>query len=753
MKKFLSVLLVAVLLCSLVACGGGNGSSAPASSNTTSEPASTPESTPDSGSSDVEETGGYDALVIPEELTTDYDTVVENWDEISDLVYDYTQGEFAEFYEVAKAETNLSKRYALMAIAEAKFLETGVAGPGTNGTGSYALTRIVPRTAPSVMWGGDSYKYMHYLITDDPLTTEQRATLRSMWDDLKGTGTFLAEAEKYVTEQGHTLRDHYDGTFSSIPESFDPMVSSRAECTQVRAFTSMSLMEYDVENNLQPALATSYEVSDDNLVYTFHLRDDIVWVDQQGREVAPLVADDFVAGMQHVCDAAGGLEDLLRGQIAGIDEYINGDTDDFTTVGVKALDDHTVEYTLQTPVPYFTTEVTYTHLAPMCRTYYESQGGKFGADYDPTAEDYTFGLGPDHIVYCGPYIATNVTDQAQITYTANPAYYDAENVRVKTINYWYDDGSDDVKTFDNFVNGTISSLTLNASRLEMAQTTKAEGSEETIFDLYNYVPEPSGFSGLTWINLNRQMFHNSNDESAVVSAKSDEEKARTKAALLNKNFRFALLHGFDRVAWRAIATGNEELGRTSLSNSYTPGDFVALEEDVTVDISGESKTFPKGTYYGEIMQAQLDADGCKWKAWDPETNSSMGFDGLFDAEQAKADLEAAKAELATQGIEINAENPIHIDIPYSSYNTSSTNTANGWKQAIDSVFGGEIVVDLVAMDDADEARAVQFGCNYGYEMNYDWYYSSGWNPDYGDPSSYLDTIVPGGYMVMLMGVY
>lgn len=107
----------------------------------------------------------------------------------------------------------------------------------------------------------------------------------------------------------------------------------------------------------------------------------------------------------------------------------------------------------------------------------------------------------------------------------------------------------------------------------------------------------------------------------------------------------------------------------------------------------------------------------------------------------------------SQGIEINAENPIHIDIPYSSYNTSSTNTANGWKQAIDSVFGGEIVVDLVAMDDADEARAVQFGCNYGYEMNYDWYYSSGWNPDYGDPSSYLDTIVPGGYMVMLMGVY
>lgn len=74
-------------------------------------------------------------------------------------------------------------------------------------------------------------------------------------------------------------------------------------------------MEYDVEGTLQPALAESYEVSDDGLTYTFHLRKDVKWTDSQGREVDTVKADDFVAGMQHMCDAQGGLEYLVQGVI------------------------------------------------------------------------------------------------------------------------------------------------------------------------------------------------------------------------------------------------------------------------------------------------------------------------------------------------------------------------------------------------------------------------------------------------------
>ena len=102
-------------------------------------------------------------------------------------------------------------------------------------------------------------------------------------------------------------------------------------------------MEYDIENVLQPALAESYDVSEDGLTYTFHLREGVSWVDSQGRKVADVKADDFVAGMEHLIDAGGGLEALLDGLILNASAYLNGEITDFSQVGVKALDDYTVE--------------------------------------------------------------------------------------------------------------------------------------------------------------------------------------------------------------------------------------------------------------------------------------------------------------------------------------------------------------------------------------------------------------------------
>lgn len=106
-------------------------------------------------------------------------------------------------------------------------------------------------------------------------------------------------------------------------------------------------MEYDDEGTLQPTLAESYEVSDDGLTYTFHIRDGISWVDSQGRAVADLTADDFVAGMQHMMDAQGGLEYLIEGIITNASEYISGEVTDFSQVGVEAVDDNTLVYHLE----------------------------------------------------------------------------------------------------------------------------------------------------------------------------------------------------------------------------------------------------------------------------------------------------------------------------------------------------------------------------------------------------------------------
>ena len=110
----------------------------------------------------------------------------------------------------------------------------------------------------------------------------------------------------------------------------------------------------------------------------------------------------------------------------------------------------------------------------------------------------------------------------------------------------------------------------------------------------------------------------------------------------NQHFRLAMAYAFDRAAYNAQQVG-DDLKYNSLKNSYTPGTFLVLASDVTVDINGTATTFPAGTMYGEIEQAQLDADGCPIKVWDPTADggagSGDGFDGWYNAANAAAELE------------------------------------------------------------------------------------------------------------------
>ena len=68
-------------------------------------------------------------------------------------------------------------------------------------------------------------------------------------------------------------------------------------------------------------------------------------------------------------------------------------------------------YTLEEPCSYFMTMLGYSIFAPMSKDFYESEGGKFGAEFDSSASDYLYGKGPDSIAYCGPYVVTNATER------------------------------------------------------------------------------------------------------------------------------------------------------------------------------------------------------------------------------------------------------------------------------------------------------------------------------------------------------
>ena len=729
LKRVLCALLALVMVLGFVGCkNNGDDKTTPAPNNT-NKPAE----------SEVP------ATTVP---TTELPT--GDYNAMSAAIYDAQLGAFNTLYQAAKEETNVSKRYALMAQAEAKLLEAAVLIPGTTNGGNYGLSRVAKRSASTVLWGNDSDRFHNVLVTTELITAEDQTHLKAMWNEVRGTGTYTQKAIDYLTEKGYTLKNTYNMGYASDPKTWDALATSRSADSEAIVNTYDGLVEYDNENEIKPALAESWEVSEDGLTYTFHIRQGAKWVDAQGREVADVKADDFVAGMQHMLDAGGGLEYLVENIIVNALEYNTGDVTDFAEVGVKATDDNTVVYTLCQPTSYFITMLGYNVFAPMSRTYFESKGGVFGKDDYKTAVDagtMKYGQTVNDIAYCGPYTVTNHTAENTIVFEANPTYWNKDNITIKTLTWKFNDGKDPTKAYEDTKAGTLDGCGLSSASLEAC---KADGN----FEKYCTVSDTDATSFVLFLNLNRNAYANFNDETKAVSTMTDDQKKRTDVAMLNVHFRRAIGMGLDIATYNGQVVG-EELKLNSVRNSYTPGNFVALEEDVTIEINGESKTFAKGTYYGEIMQAQIDADGVKIKVWDAENQTSDGFAGWHNPANAYEELQQAITELKEFGVEISKDNPIVMDLPYYSGADIYTNRAQTLKQSVEEALQGCVVVNLVSCADAQEWYYAGYYTESGKDANYTLYDVSGWGPDYGDPATYLDTILGdgAGYMAKCLGLF
>ena len=721
---------------SLVACGNsGSGSSDPADESVSVSSSASSESDASASASSESEAEAEES------------EMPEGYDETSTELYNEALGDFNDALATAKEAETVDERYALMAVAEGKLMESAMMYPLTSRGGMYAMYRMAPRTKDYTLWGSDNDRYHQYVVTTDFIKAEDYNEMRAKWDELKGTGTYESWVKEYLAGKGYTLKDSFSMPYASDPVTWDGLATSRAADNDAIINTYDGLMEYDVEGTLQPALAESYEVSDDGLTYTFHLRKDVKWTDSQGREVDTVKADDFVAGMQHMCDAQGGLEYLVQGVIKNVSQYISGEVTDFDEVGVKAVDDYTVEYTLEEPCSYFMTMLGYTIFMPMSRSYYQSQGGKFGAEYDSSAADYQYGKDSNSIAYCGPYLVTNATAKNTIVFKLSDSYWNKDNVNIKTLTWLFNDQSDVTKMYTDAKAGTVDYVNLNTSTME---TAKSEG----LYDQYAVVSDTDATSFMAFYNINRTATANANDGTTAKSTKSDEEIQRTNKALQNVHFRRAISFAADRGAYNAQQVG-EDLKYTSLRNTFTPGYFVSLSKDTTIQINGTDTTFPAGTYYGEIVQKQIDADGVKIKVWDAENKTSDGFDGWYNPENAVEELNTAIEELAEDGITIDESNPIQIEYPYPSAVEVYTNKANSYKKSVEAALGGKVVINLVDAVDLDGWYYAGYYVNYGYEQNYDVYDVSGWGPDFGDPCSYLDTMLPDyeGYMTKCFGIF
>lgn len=750
MKKFVSLMLALVMALSLAACTSNN----PAASNPPAGNSNAPaESTP------VESAGAGLGEFQP--LTYD-----------DNEIYNNALSDFWAAVQAAKACSDKDEMYAMMALAEAKLLEAAVVVPYYSDGGSYGITHVVPGSIPSVMWGSDIDRFHTAIVTNELITVEDRLALKALWNDKAGTGEFEQAAKDYLASaaEGYTLTNEYVFAYSSEPEHWDPMAGWTNTLGEPLCQVLEGLVAYDMENVLQPALAERWEVSDDGLTWTFHLRPGQVWVDSQGRKLDDIKADDWVASFQHLLDGYGtsGAE-AVAPMIVNAYEYSIGDITDFNEVGVKAVDDLTLEYHLTAPNPTFDTALTYCgFFYPLCRSYYTSQGGTFG----PEHVSGNYATDPDHIAYCGAFLISSYTKENSIVYIENPSYWNAGNLNITKLTYRYYDGSDPLATYNDAKDGKLTSAGLGTSALKKCR-------EDGIFEKYGeYTSSLSGTSRTSLYCLDRQIFHNYNDETAAVSPQSHgsvdtldkengvavadasivDDAARTHVAMNNVDFRMALARGWDQASYHAQYVG-DELKLVSLRNTYTPGTFVKLEKDVTVKVNGADTTFAAGTYYGEIVQAQLTADGATMKVWDPTlesgAGSSDGFDGWYDVNEARKHMAAAVEALAAQGVEVTKENPIQIDYIYYTPSESMTNRAQAYKQSIDNSLEGLVQVNLVGVEEAAALNNATFYNPTGAENNSDMIIGQAWSADYADPFSYLGTLAPegDGYLCKNLGLW
>lgn len=748
MKKIVSLLLALAMLFALAACG-----------DTANQPSESQSESP--SQSDAQPSESNSEPAEPAEPGAFQPATYED-----SVVYDNALADFYTALTAAKESTDLSEMYALMAIADAKLLESATILPYYGDGGNYGVTHVAYQSVPNMMWGSDSDRWETAILTNELIKVEDRVALRDLWHELAGTGTYEQSAKDYLTEKGYTFNDTYiyQG-YASDPETWDVQAAWSNTVSEPLCLTIENLAKYDMEQVLQPALAESWECSEDGLTWTIHIRQGVKWVDSQGREVGEVTADDWVASLQHGLDWFGdGPAEVYTPMIEGADAYTKGEITDFSQVGVKALDDYTLEYKLTHPVMSFETMFTYcAFFPPLNRAYYESQGGTFGMD---THDNGDYGTDQNHILYTGPFLVTNWTSKNSIVFGQNPAYWNKDNMNVTTVRFVYNDGTDPLKAYNDCVANENSSAGLAPAPLKKCQ-------EDGLFEEYgNYTSDLNGTTRLAAYNLNRQAYALFNDptaaqspqehgsvdaidrENGVYTSDIPDDAARTHAAMSNVNFRLALMFGWDRASYHAQVVG-EDNKQTALRNSYTPGTFVSLPGEATVSINGTDTTFPAGTYYGEIIQAQLDADGLPAKVWDAEKQSGDGFDGWYNVDVAREYMAKAVEELAAQGVEVSAENPIQIDYVYGSMAETFVNRVNAYEQGINNSLEGLVKINKIPVDTQEELNYSSFWNPTGAENCVDISIGTAWTPDYGDPASYLDTLLPegDGYMCKYLGLW
>lgn len=482
----------------------------------------------------------------------------------------------------------------------------------------------------------------------------------------------------------------YNYVYGSDPATLDYLATNKKNMTTAVSNGVDGLFENDQYGNLKPSVAEDWSVSQDGLTYTYKIRKGIKWYTSDGEEYANVTAKDFVTGLKHAADTNSEAIYLLQNSVKGLNDYLSGANKDFSNVGIKAVDDYTLQYTLSQPEPYWNSKLTYSVTWPVNGDFLKSKGKDFGKSTDPTS-----------ILYNGPYLLKALTTKSSIEFTKNENYWDKDHVYFDNIKLTYDDGSDQESLERNFTDGVY-----NLARLFPTSSNYSKVEKQYKDNIF-YTQPGSAVEGVG-INIDRQTYGHTSKE-------NDQQKTSTKTALLNKDFRQSLGFAIDRTNYAAQLNGKEG-GSTAVRNIFVKPDFVQAD----------------GKDFGTMVMDQLPAYGDEWSG----VNLADSQDGLYNPEKAKAEFAKAKEALQAEGVQF----PIHLDVPVNQSSKITVNQVQSLKQSIESALGKDNVVLDIHQLSADDFNNITYSASNAAAEDWDLSVGVAWDPDYLDPSTYLDVL-------------
>ena len=481
-------------------------------------------------------------------------------------------------------------------------------------------------------------------------------------------------------------------TYETDPDNLNYLTTGKAATSNITSNVIDGLMENDRYGNFVPSMAEDWSVSQDGLTYTYTIRKDVKWYTSEGEEYAAVKAQDFVTGLKYAADNKSEALYLVQDSIKGLDAYVKGEVKDFSEVGIKAIDDQTVQYTLNKPESFWNSKTTMGVLAPVNEEFLTSKGSDFAKATDPSS-----------ILYNGPYLLKSVVAKSSVEFEKNPNYWDKDNVHIDKVKLSFWDGQDTNKPAETFKAGGFSTARLFPTSASYPEV------EKEFKDNIVYTPQDSS-TYLIGTNIDRQSYK-------YTSKTTDEQKTSTKKALLNKDFRQAIAFGIDRTAYTSQINGESGASKL-LRNLFVPPTFVQAD----------------GKNFGDLVKEKLVTYGDEWK----DVNLDDAQDGLYSPEKAKAEFAKAKTALQAEGVQF----PIHLDMPVDQTSTTKVQRVQSLKQSLEATLGTDNVVVDIQQLQKDEVLNVTYHAESAAGEDWDLSDNVGWTPDFADPSTYLDIIKP-----------